>query len=114
MIAKNRDPRVYIEDISKAIEHIEEYTIKGHDDFMSDEMTQDAVIYKLAIIGEAASKLPPELKKKYSEIPWKDVIGLRSVIIHDYGSVNLPKIWLIVCTDLPPLKAVILKILEEI
>ena len=114
MIARNRDPRVYVEDIRQAIEQIEEYTIKGRDDFMSDEMTQDAVIYKLAIIGEAASKLPPALKKKYSAIPWKDVIGLRSVIIHDYANIKLPRIWLIVSTDLPPLKAVILKILEEI
>ncbi len=114
MIAKNRDPRVYIEDILKAIGRIEEYTMKGKKEFLSDEMVEDAVIYQLAIIGEAASKLSLVLKKKYADIPWKDVIGLRSVIIHDYANINLLRIWNTVSKDLPPLKVTILQILDEI
>lgn len=105
---------MYVEDILKAIERIGEYTIKGQKDFLGDEMTQDAVIYQLAIIGEAASKLPPALKKKHTGIPWKDVIGLRSVIIHDYANIKLSRIWNTVSNDLPALKAVIQQILDKI
>ena len=65
-----RDPRDYVNDILDSIEKIEEF-VKGmsHEEFLRDEKTQYAVVRALEIIGEAAKKIPPEIKEKHPEIP---------------------------------------------
>ncbi len=72
-------------------------------DFEQDAKTVKAVLYNLAIIGEAAGQLLPEVELLYPEIPWVDMRGIRNVIIHEYFQVNLSMIWETIQTDLPPL-----------
>ena len=95
---------VYRDDILSAIEKIHEYTSEGKDVFMHNELIQDAVLRQLSIIGEAATKLPPELRIQYGDIPWKQVVGLRNVIIHEYSEVNIIRIWDTITNDLPKLQ----------
>jgi uncharacterized protein with HEPN domain len=114
MKMSKRDPRVYVEDIRDSIIRITEYTKGGSRMFFKDGKTQDAVIRQLSIIGEAASKLPAALKSKYPIIPWKNIIGLRNIIVHDYSDVNLETIWDVVENNLPDLKKAIMTILKTL
>ncbi len=109
----SRNPRVYLEDIDTAIRRIEEYTVDGELSFFEDGMVQDAVIRQLAVIGEAAAKLPTPLKAMHSTIPWKQVIGMHNVLIHDYSETNVKTVWNTVRNDLPALKRAVAAILTR-
>lgn len=100
-----KDPRIPILDIIEAIEHIEQYTDNVDEvSFSKDWKLQDAVIYRLAIIGEAAKNIPETIQKQHPDVPWRDIIGFRNVVIHEYSGVSLGTVWQIVKKDLPQLK----------
>lgn len=111
-----RDIRLYIEDILEAIAKIEEYMagFKSDDDFYNNSQLQDAVLRRLEIIGEAAKNVPEEFRKQYSDIPWKQVAGMRDILIHEYFGVKLKRILKVVKEDMPGLKAKILKIKQDL
>jgi len=72
-----------------------------------------AVIRALEIIGEATKKLPASLKEHYSEIPWREIAGMRDKVIHDYFGVNLRRVFETVRQDLPPLRESLARILSD-
>ena len=106
-----KEIKIFIEDILESIKNIEEY-VRGMDKekFLEDNKTQDAVLRKLEVIGEAVKNIPSEVKEKYPEVSWKRIAGMRDVIIHEYFGVNLERVWKTVKDDLPELKKKILKI----
>ena len=107
--------RVFLLDIHDCIKKIEEYIHNvNKEKFIEEMQLQDAVMRRLEIIGEAAKNVSPEVRKKYPDIPWKKMAGLRDVLIHGYFGVNLERVWIAVKYDLPDLKKKIKKILEEI
>jgi uncharacterized protein with HEPN domain len=68
---------------------------------------QDAVIRRLAVIGEAATKVPESIKTALPQIPWPSLIGLRNILVHQYWEVDFYELWLIIQRDLPALIAAI-------
>jgi uncharacterized protein with HEPN domain len=66
-------------------------------------MRQDATLRKLEIVGQAVKHLSEGTKSKRSEIPWKQIAGMRDKVIHDYFGVNLEIVWAAVEKDLPQL-----------
>lgn len=89
----SKDPQVYLAHIRDAINLIREYTEEGQDSFLRDRKTQDAVIRNLEIIGEAVKQLPAEMKERHTDIPWKDISGMRDRLIHHYFGVNINLVW---------------------
>ena len=110
-----KEIRVYLDDILDSIEKIEEYT-RGVNfkKFDSNTELQDAVVRRLEIIGEAVKNLPAETKSKHPEIPWKQISGMRDVLIHEYAGVSLKRVWKVITDDLSPLKETALKILKNL
>jgi uncharacterized protein with HEPN domain len=76
-------------------------------------MIQDAVIRNFEIIGEATKRLSPELKNSYPDVSWKQIAGLRDILIHDYLKVNLNRVWGIIEQNLPPLKQTVETVLQQ-
>jgi len=105
--------RLYIQDILTAIGRIEEYSVDGKKKFLMDSKTQDAVIRQLSIIGEAAAKIPSSLRARHTDIPWKDIIGMRNILIHDYSEVNIRRVWETVVRDVPVLASAMRAILAH-
>ncbi len=100
-----KDYRVYIDDILEAIEKITEYVANGDEvRFSKDTQQQDAVIRRLGIIGEAATRLPQDIRVLAPSVPWKSVVGLRNIVIHEYANVSMDKAWEVTQRDLPKLK----------
>lgn len=95
---------VYLDDILESIGHIRDY-VKGKSfkDFETDVALQDAVVRRLEIIGEAAKRIPDRIRKKCPKIPWKDIAGMRDVLIHEYAGVSAETVWKTVQDDLDAL-----------
>lgn len=87
-----------LESAKIALQHISETT---QEDFYKDLLYQDAVVRRIEIIGEAARRISAETKRKYPQLPWKSMIGMRNVAIHEYDSVDLDVVWDVVQKDLP-------------
>ncbi len=100
-----KDDSVYLKHILDAISKVEEYTRgTSKKDFASKTMIQDAVIRQIEIIGEASKQVSADLKRKHSQVPWKDIAGMRDKLIHDYLGVDIDAVWVTVEKDLPQLK----------
>ena len=80
--------------------------------FKLNEWDQDAVLRNLEVIGEASNNIEDEFLKQYPQIPWRTIINLRNVLIHDYADVDLNIIWQIISKDLPNFYKEIVKILN--
>ena len=108
-----REPRLYLVDIYDSINKIEEYT-KGllFPEFSNDQMTVDAVVRNLEIIGEAAKNVPAETSEKYPSIPWEKMVSMRNKVIHEYQNVDLDILWKTIKEDLSPVKDAIKKLPE--
>ena len=86
-----KEDAVYLRHILDAIEKIESYAAVGKEIFMTTTHWQDAIIRNLEIIGEATKRLSDALKQSNPEIRWRNVAGLRDVLIHDYMGVGIWK-----------------------
>ena len=114
MSKKERDYSLFLEDILTAIEKIEKYTKDlSFKEFCRNDMAVDAVIRNFEVIGEAAKKLSVEIKGKYPHVEWKEAMGFRDVLIHDYFGIDLEAVWDTVANNIPSFKENMLKVLES-
>src|SRR3990172_2939115 len=101
----SRDYKVYADDILQAVAKIRRYTAGlSFQAFAADEKTVDAVVRNLEVIGEAAGKLPENVRAQCAGIDWKRITGLRNILIHEYFGVDLPIIWDIIQNKLAELE----------
>ena len=100
-----KDPKVFVGHILDSIGLIEKYSMKiTQMRFKKNQATQDAIIRRLEIIGEAVKNLAPGFKAKYPDIPWKQIAGMRDILIHEYFDVDLLLTWKVVKHELPIIK----------
>jgi uncharacterized protein with HEPN domain len=108
-----RDDRAWLLDILEALLNIEKYAARGERAFFDEELIQVWIIYYIQVAGEAANQLSDSFKMNQSDIPWKGIISMRNVLVHQYFGLDLGEIWDTVTYDLPLLKIKIQELLDE-
>ena len=81
--------------------------------FVRSSIYQNAVSMCVLQIGELVGVLSDEAKKVYNEMPWKQIRGMRNMIVHHYGSVDIDELWHTITEDIPNLSRYSEKILQE-
>jgi uncharacterized protein with HEPN domain len=110
-----RDDSVFIGHILDSIEAIEEFSKNiTQEELHTNRLKKSAIVREIEIIGEASKNLTPEFRKKQNQIIWKEIIGTRDVMIHQYFGVDLTVLWDILTKDLPKLKKQILAIKKDL
>ena len=103
-----------IADILDCIKAIEEFTFgMTYDGFEGNRLVFDAVVRNIEIIGEASKHIPDEIFARYPEIKWKQVKGMRDIIVHEYMGISRKVVWAVVRDELPPLKATVMKMRDQ-
>lgn len=99
-----REWRFYIQDMIEFSEKVLSYT-EGLDQeaFIADELTYDATLRNVELIGEAASHIPSEVREAYPDIPWRAIVGARNRLAHSYLNINNNIIWTIIQDAIPNL-----------
>jgi uncharacterized protein with HEPN domain len=109
-----KNNRVYILHMRDSILRITEYTKNINIElFLDNHLVQDGVIRQLEIIGEAANKLSAIFIDENKHIPWKDIIGMRNKLIHDYMGTDMEVVWNTIQFEIPYLDDFIYEYLKE-
>jgi len=107
-----RDASESLRDIANAIRMIETFTAgMDFEEFREDPKTVAAVERKIQIISEAAIRLGNDAEVRCPGLPWRDIRGMGNWLRHQYERVELSLIWKTVQSDLPSLKAAVLRVL---
>ena len=88
-----RNDRLRIQDIDEAIEEIIRSTPETRAQFDADKFRRSHILRHIQIIGEAAARLSTELRDANRNIPWKEIIGMRHILVHDYFEVNWHRVY---------------------
>jgi uncharacterized protein with HEPN domain len=109
-----KDSVVYLKHIQLSISKIKEYTKELDEDaFLKSSLIQDAVIRNFEIIGEATKKLSDDIRRKYPQVEWKKIAGMRDKLIHDYMGIDLWAVWAVVEKIIPELELQIETIIKS-
>lgn len=109
-----RREELYLADIVEAADAIGSF-LQGTEraDFLGNDLLRSAVLQKLSIIGEAASKLPKDFREHHREVPWPDIVAFRNIAVHAYFSVEWPIVWVTATRDVPGLRKMVADILDS-
>ena len=106
--------KVYVSQILEAISEIEDFTKDlTYDEFLKNKMAIKAVSMNLLLIGENVRFVPLDIKKKYRQIPWNRMKSARNFIAHEYPKIEFKEVWDTANFELPPIKVLLQKILDE-
>jgi uncharacterized protein with HEPN domain len=110
-----RRDRLYLQDMIEAADAIAGF-IAGisEAEFMASELIRSAVLQKLTIIGEAASRLSPEFRAQHSDVEWADIVAFRNIAVHAYFSVKWDIVWTAAVQDVPILHAQIQRLIDAL
>lgn len=107
--------KIRLQHILDAIEEIQKYLIAvDFSVFIENSMMRFACIKQMEIIGEASNHLTVELKSKFSDVEWSQIVGMRNVFAHEYFGIDSSLVWEIIKNDIPELKVKIEHILKSI
>lgn len=107
--------RDYLADILESAREVEMFIVgMNYDKFFRDKKTINAVIRSLEVMGEAAKRVPEEIRANYPEIPWKRMAGMRDKLIHEYAGVDLETVWDVATEELPALKPILEKLKDNL
>jgi uncharacterized protein with HEPN domain len=92
----------YLDDMIGFAENVLAYTDgHGQDSFVASQVNYDATLRNLELIGEAATHIPPEVRERTTQIPWRQVIATRKRLIHGYLGIDNDILWSIIQDDTP-------------
>jgi uncharacterized protein with HEPN domain len=109
-----RDDYSRLQDILQAIANVEKYQGRGRETCERDELIRSWLVTQVQTIGEAVSKISLKLQSAHPEVPWRQIVRMRHILVHDYFDTNFDEVWNVVVGDLPDLKSKIERIVESL
>jgi len=109
-----RDPVERLRDMVEAIERIERYASRGRQAFDADELLQTWIIHHLEILGEAAARIPDDVRERGGDIAWPEIVGMRNILVHGYFGIDTTLVWTAVERDIPVLRKKLERLLASI
>ncbi len=107
--------KIVLDDILEFCDKIKRYKKDlDKESFKQNELVIDGILRNLELIGEASSKLNEDFRNRYSNLPWKKIIGLRNIVIHNYSNVDIDIIWDIITINIPNMRKNINEIYKQI
>lgn len=82
-------------------------------DLDADRTLLRALERALELVGECARRVPEEVRSEHPVVPWKAIVGMRNIIAHEYGRVDLDQLWTTAHRDMPPLVFALEKIVAS-
>ncbi len=111
----SRDPLLCLEDIAENIEKAQSFTRgMNREEFLRDDKSVYAVVRALEIISEASRRVPEDVKRRHSELPWRDIADAGNVYRHGYLAVDAERVWNTVAQDLESLHDAVRAELERL
>ncbi|MFH1295339.1 MAG: DUF86 domain-containing protein [bacterium] len=109
-----KDNLLYIRDIKDAIDWILDDYINevSYEDFAENHEKVDAVVRQIAIIGEAINRISEDFLMLHPELPFREAVAMRNVLVHDYDMVDTEELWKTITNDLPKLRSTVEKIIQ--
>ncbi len=101
--------------ILEAMDAIERF-VEGmeQEEFKQDDKTSSAVIRKFEIIGEVAKRVPESIRRKYPQVPWREMADMRDRLIRAYFDIKYDIVWRAIKQRIPPIKPIIRQIADEL
>jgi uncharacterized protein with HEPN domain len=108
-----RRDRERLRDIIEALDSLE-HIVAGttEAEFLSSDLHYHAVAQLLTVVGEAASRVSTEMRERCAEVEWRNIVGLRNVLVHQYFGVLRPMVWEVATTEARSLRQKIARMLE--
>jgi uncharacterized protein with HEPN domain len=108
-----RRDRERLRDILEALDSLEQIVAgTTESEFLSSDLHYYAVAQLLTVVGEAASRVSPELRERFADVEWRNIVGLRNVLVHQYFGVLRPMVWEVATTEARTLRHQIVGMLE--
>ena len=115
MSNQRKDYKLYLIDVKTSCTRIIRYTKnKSKTQFVNNQILIDAVARNIEIIGEAGSKIPSKIRKDLPQISWKQLVGMRNKLIHEYFDLNIDVLWSTIIDDVPVLKRQLSKVIKDL
>ena len=110
-----RNITIYLRDMITYMELARKF-LKGvsYEEFRINKEKMFAVIHCIEIIGEATKHISKNIRKKFPEIPWRDIACMRDRLIHGYFDVNPKLVWIVVKRDIPKIEPLLNSILQQL
>jgi uncharacterized protein with HEPN domain len=87
-----------------SIDKIQRHAARGRAAFEADELLESFVLRNLQVLGEAAYQIPQDVRAAHPDVPWKGIIGMRHILVHNYFDIRRDVAWRVVEAELPKLK----------
>ncbi|MDX2000540.1 MAG: DUF86 domain-containing protein [Thermoanaerobaculia bacterium] len=100
----SRDWRLHLRDMIGFCQRIQQYADGlPASSFFAHEMAYDAIVRNVELLGEAARQIPPDIRDQTPQVAWREIVGLRNVLIHSYFGIDDEILWDVVTVRVPAL-----------
>ncbi len=98
-----KDEGYLLDILTEARKLVNRFTDVSREDFYANEEKQYSAFWAITVMGEATGKISPEFRAAHPDIPWREMIGIRNILVHNYARIDLDIVWGVITYSAPRL-----------